>query len=86
MKRICEQLFFPVDARTNDGLVPALSQIWGRLGGVVLGDHLDVVGQFHHVWEEKTYTTWLHSGSAFDDQRFRRLWQDIAAVIAGSRS
>jgi hypothetical protein len=85
MKRICEQLPFPVDARTNDGVVPTLSQLWGRLGNVVLGDHLDVVGQFHHVWQEKTYTTWLHSGSAFDDLRFRSLWQDIAAVIAGSQ-
>ena len=86
VKKMFEQLPFQVDAGTNDGLVPALSQIWGRLGGVVLGDHLDLVGQFQHVWEGKAYTTWLHSGSGFDVQRFQRLWQDIAAVVAGSQS
>ena len=81
-----EQLPFRVDAGTNDGIVPALSQLWGRLGGVVLGDHLDVVGQFQHVWEGEVYTTWLHSGSRFDDQRFQKLWQDIAAVVAESQT
>jgi len=77
---------FQLDARTNDGIVPTLSQVWGRLGGVVLGDHLDLVGQFRHVWKGKAYTSWLHSGSGFDEQRFRKLWQDIATVIAESRS
>lgn len=86
VKTIREQLPFPVDARTNDGVVPTLSQLWGRFGGVVLGDHLDVVGQFQHVRKEGVYTTWLHSGSGFDETRFRKLWQDIAAVIAGSQS
>ncbi len=83
-KRLREQLPFPVDARTNDGVVPALSQIWGRLGGVVLGDHLDVVGQFQQEWGEKVYTTWLHSGSGFDDRSFRSLWQDIADAVAAA--
>jgi triacylglycerol lipase len=86
VKKMFEHLPFRVDAGTNDGIVPALSQLWGRLGGVVLGDHLDVVGQFQHVWEGEVYTTWLHSGSRFDDQRFQKLWQDIAAVVAGSHS
>jgi triacylglycerol lipase len=85
-KRISEQLPFPVDVRTNDGIVPTLSQIWGRLGGVVLGDHLDLVGQFQHVRKGTAYTTWLHSGSGFDEHRFQRLWQDVAAVIEGSQS
>lgn len=85
-RKIREQLPFPVDARTNDGVVPTLSQLWGRLGGVVLGDHLDVVGQFQHVRKGEIYTTWLHSGSGFDEARFRRLWQEIAVVVAGSQS
>lgn len=73
---------FPVDAGTNDGIVPTLSQIWGRLGGVVEGDHLDVVGQFQHTSKGKGYTTWLYSGSGFNEARFRLLWSDIAGVIA----
>jgi hypothetical protein len=86
MERISGALPFQVGARTNDGIVPTLSQIWGRLGGVVLGDHLDVVGQFQHVREGRTYTTWLHSGSGFDVERFGILWRDIAAVIAACSS
>ena len=33
MKRISDALLFQVDAGTNDGVVPTLSQLWGRLGG-----------------------------------------------------
>jgi hypothetical protein len=66
----------------NDGVVPALSQLWGRLGGAVNGDHLDVVGQFQQVNQGTSYATWLHSGSGFDEARFRRLWGEIAGVIA----
>ena len=77
-----EALPYPVDARTNDGIVPTLSQLWGEWGGVVEGDHLDVVGQFQHRRGGKAYTTWLYSGSGFDEARFTSLWADIAAAIA----
>jgi hypothetical protein len=73
---------FPVDSRSNDGIVPTLSQIRGQLGGVVNGDHLDVVGQFQQTSEDSVYTTWLFSGSGFDENRFRGLWSRIAKVVA----
>ncbi len=73
---------FPLDPQTNDGIVPALSQVWGRLGGVAVGDHLDVVGQFRHEDSGKTYSEWLCSGSGFDEDAFRRLWDQIAREIA----
>lgn len=77
---------FPVDGGTNDGVVPTLSQIWGRLGGAINADHLDVVGQFQHVYLGETYTTWLFSGSGFDQERFASVWSDIADAIAKSQS
>lgn len=33
-------------ARANDGVVPALSQVWGELVWAGYGDHLDVLGHF----------------------------------------
>ena len=76
------RLPFAVDTATNDGVVPLFSQIRGRFGGAFMGDHLDVVGQFHHEGEEGAYPTWLHSGSGFNEERFQRLWSDIAGVMA----
>lgn len=73
----------PVTGRANDGIVPALSQVWGECGGAAVGDHLDVVGQFQDRNDEGYYVTWLVSGSGFGEERFRSLWSGIADVIAG---
>ncbi len=76
---------FELDAGTNDGIVPTLSQVWARLGGVFIGDHLDVVGQFPHRDETGTrYAGWLDSGSGFDDRRFEQLWHSVAGVVAAA--
>lgn len=74
-------LAFKVDEHANDGIVPTLSQLWGELGGIYTADHMDVVGQFQHIYEGLPYSTWMTSGSAFDGLRFDRLWQDISDVI-----
>ena len=81
---IAGALPFALHPGTNDGVVPTLSQLWGRLGGVVLGDHLDVVGQFPHTCDGRKYPGWLCSGASFDDQRFEELWFAIADVIAAA--
>ena len=63
---------------SNDGIVPAWSQtLDGRAAGLVLGDHLDVIGH-----SEAAGATFLRSGSNFDEARFRALW---AAVAEGLR-
>lgn len=78
------RLPFAVDASTNDGIVPALSQVWGEIGEVVEGDHLDVVGQYHRVWEGRPVAAWLKSGASFSDRQMSSLWRAIAQVIAAS--
>ncbi len=79
-------LRYTVNGSVNDGIVPVLSQVWGDLGGAVVGDHLDVVGQFQDPEEGAHYATWLVSGSGFDEERFRALWSRIADAIAGPLS
>jgi hypothetical protein len=73
-----------IDARSNDGIVPTLSQIHGPCGGIVLGDHLDVVGLFTRTARRRGgwQPAWLKSGAGFTEQRFRRLWHAIAREIA----
>jgi hypothetical protein len=62
---------------SNDGIVPAWSQtIDGKASGIVLGDHLDVIGHF-----ESAGATFMRSGSDFDESRFRSLWSAIAKSI-----
>jgi len=75
------RLPFPVDATTNDGIVPSLSQVWGELGEVVEGDHLDVVGQYHRIWNGRPTAAWLKSGANFGDEQMAHLWKSIAQVI-----
>jgi len=85
MARIRDALPFELTPGTNDGVVPTLSQIWGRLGGMAVGDHLDVVGQFEHTSGDRKYGFWVKSGSSFSEESFRQLWAEIASVICGVR-
>jgi len=59
-----EAIPFPLDRRSNDGIVPTLSQFYGRVIDVVVADHLDVVGQFTR--DDLPYGDWLPSGAGFD--------------------
>lgn len=66
---------------SNDGIVPAWSQtLDGRAAGLVLGDHLDVVGH-----SEAAGATFLRSGSNFDEARFRALWAQVAQAATAYR-
>jgi hypothetical protein len=63
--------------RSNDGVVPIRSQIWGELVWTGKGDHLDVLG---HFWgrEGSGHRDWLTSGSGFDEERFAFMVDRIA--------
>lgn len=75
-----EALPFELTARSNDGIVPTWSQIYGEVLDVVLADHLDVVGQYHR--EDEPHGDWLPSGSGFDAARFAKVWARVADALA----
>jgi hypothetical protein len=74
-----------IDDRTNDGLVPTLAQIHGRLGLVVASDHLDCVGMFPREAPGAEYRSgWVRSGAHFREPRFELLWGRVAETIAST--
>lgn len=62
--------------RTNDGVVPLRSQLWGELVWTGHADHLDVLGHFDAP--ASGHVDWLTSGSGFDMRRFDAMVDAIA--------
>jgi triacylglycerol lipase len=66
----------------NDGIVPTLSQVRGRLIHATWADHHDVLGHFHGPTHVPPHFDWVASGSGFDRRRFVALWEDVAGFLA----
>jgi hypothetical protein len=81
--RLKQGLGFVASSRTNDWLVPTLSQLHGRVLHVARADHLDVVG--HYTAAGKGTGNWLPSGAGFTREKFDAVWDDVAAAIARGR-
>ena len=81
-RRLERDLGFEVTPGTNDGVVPTLSQLHGRLLHVASADHLDVVG--HYTRAERA-GDWLPSGAGFTPEGFEATWDAVASAIAGRR-
>jgi hypothetical protein len=78
------KLPFDLDASANDGVVPALSQIYGEFRGFVRADHLDVVGHYlRGPLEAQDGADWFKSGARFSLKQFELLWNDITDVMLG---
>lgn len=82
-RRLDRGLAFETEPQTNDGVVPTLSQLHGRLLHVARADHLDVVG--HYTLAQRA-GDWLPSGAGFTPQAFAATWDAVAAAIAGRAS
>jgi hypothetical protein len=82
LEAFADGLPFPLTPRSNDGIVPAFSQVYGAVLDVVVADHLDIVGQFRRPGVP--YSDWLPSGSCFDAAAFDRAWDAVAVHIAGA--
>lgn len=67
----------------SDGIVPTLSQAWGRVIHATVADHLDVLGHFRNAALHPPHVDWLVTGSDFDRQRFEALWADVAHFVVG---
>jgi len=76
-------LGFHATAEVNDGVVPTLSQLHGRVLHVARADHLDIVG--HYTLAGGRTADWLPSGAGFTPDAFEAAWEAVAAAIAGER-
>jgi hypothetical protein len=80
-RQLDRALGFKLTPAVNDGIVPTLSQLHGRVLHVARADHLDVVG--HYTLAGKT-ADWLPSGAGFAPEGFKATWDAVAAAIARS--
>jgi triacylglycerol lipase len=75
----------PVDDRSNDGVVPSLSMLWGELLWCGEADHLDILGHFHDDQKPAVHTDWMMSGAHFTRMRFNQAIDAIARFMLGTR-
>ncbi len=68
-------------ARSNDGVVPTLSQVWGEIIHVARADHLDVCGHFRDPGHKPPHVDWFISGSGFRRPNFDALWGDVTSFL-----
>jgi pimeloyl-ACP methyl ester carboxylesterase len=71
-----------LSTKDNDGVVPSLSQLWGKAIHAARGDHYDVLGHFDDPTAEPPHREWLASRSGFDREAFKKLWTEVARFIA----
>lgn len=75
------ELGAPPTEKSNDGIVPTLSQLRGELIHAVAADHLDVIGHFDDPQHAPPHYDWIHSGSGFRRHHFDGLWRAVASFI-----
>jgi len=73
------------DAGANDGIVPTLSQPWGRCIAVAQADHLDIIG--HHAADpddppDEHHYDWLTTRSGFRSRHFEDVWRRVVGFMA----
>jgi hypothetical protein len=66
-----------VTDRSNDGIVPTLSMLWGKLLWCGEADHLDVLGHFQDSAKPRRHVDWIASGAGLTRARFGELMDRI---------
>jgi hypothetical protein len=76
-----------IDVGASDGVVNSARQ-WlagTTLGGIVVGDHCDVIGDYDQLDESsrrRSNTGLFQSGAGFGDGQFTELWRQVGARLA----
>ena len=68
--------------RDSDGVVPSLSQPWGRVLFTAFADHHDTIGHFDDPNHDPPHVDWLTAGTDFRRPDFEALWSAIAGFLA----
>jgi triacylglycerol lipase len=71
----------PIDEHANDGIVPTLSMLWGRLIWCSQADHLDVLGHFHDDEKPAIHLDWMNSGAHVTRNRFGQAMDALAQFL-----
>jgi hypothetical protein len=85
--RAPESAAFGIDLGTSDGVVNTSRQLLpeGTLGGIIVGDHADVIGDYDRVDiandDEPLSTGIFRSGAGFGDDQFVELYRRVAAAL-----
>jgi hypothetical protein len=73
------------DSRANDGIVPTLSQPWGRCVALARADHLDIIGHYTDASDEgneEPQYDWLTTRSNFRSPQFHEVWLRVVDFMA----
>jgi len=86
LKRTFQKTFGEVsESSDNDGIVPTLSQPWGRCIALAQADHLDIIGHYSDdkpsEGSDRQYD-WLPTRSDFNYPDFREVWQRVVEFLA----
>ncbi len=77
-RRLRSEMSGELNARSNDGIVPTLSMLWGKLLWCGEADHLDVLGHFQDDEQPREHVDWVTSGAHFTRKRFGSLMDAVA--------
>jgi hypothetical protein len=72
-----------VSDTSNDGIVPTLSMLRGKLIWAGEADHLDVLGHFQDDGHPVQHVDWVTSGARFNRRRFQLLMDAVASFQLG---
>jgi hypothetical protein len=74
-----------VTDRSNDGIVPTLSMLWGKLIWCGEADHLDILGHFQDDQRPRQHVDWIASGARFTRKRFAEMMDAVVAYQLDQR-
>jgi hypothetical protein len=75
---------YPIDGRSNDGIVPTLSMLWGSLIWAGEADHLDILGHFHDDERPAIHVDWMTSGAHLTRSRFGQAMNALTQFLLAS--
>ncbi len=74
------------DSAANDGIVPTLSQPWGKCIAAARADHLDIIGHYRDEDDKQHNYDWLTTHSNFRSTDFDAVWRGVVDFMADAET